>query len=57
VAGSCPTAGVVLILLAGTVAYSRVHTGVHYPGDAVVGSLLGVGFGGIVTAVARHVSG
>ena len=23
------------------VAYSRVHTGVHYPGDAIVGSLIG----------------
>jgi undecaprenyl-diphosphatase len=27
--------------LAALVAYSRVHTGVHYPGDVVVGSLLG----------------
>jgi undecaprenyl-diphosphatase len=27
--------------LAAAVAYSRVHTGVHYPGDAIVGSLLG----------------
>jgi membrane-associated phospholipid phosphatase len=27
--------------LAGLVAYSRVHTGVHYPLDALVGSLLG----------------
>lgn len=27
--------------LAALVAYSRVHTGVHYPGDAVVGSLIG----------------
>ena len=24
------------------VAYSRVHTGVHYPGDVIAGSLLGV---------------
>jgi len=55
VAGTCPTVGVALIFLAGTVAYSRVHTGVHYPGDAVVGSFLGLGFGGIVSAVARHV--
>jgi undecaprenyl-diphosphatase len=23
------------------VAYSRVHTGVHYPGDVTVGSLIG----------------
>jgi membrane-associated phospholipid phosphatase len=27
--------------LAATVAYSRVHTGVHYPGDVIAGSLLG----------------
>jgi membrane-associated phospholipid phosphatase len=27
--------------LAGVVAYSRVHTGVHHPSDAVVGSVLG----------------
>jgi membrane-associated phospholipid phosphatase len=27
------------------VAYSRVHTGVHYPGDVVAGVLLGAGVG------------
>jgi membrane-associated phospholipid phosphatase len=27
--------------LAGLVAYSRVHTGVHYPGDVVTGALVG----------------
>ena len=27
--------------LAGVVAYSRVHTAVHYPGDVVIGSMLG----------------
>lgn len=31
-----------LVLLAASVAYSRVHTGVHYPGDVVIGSLSGV---------------
>jgi membrane-associated phospholipid phosphatase len=30
-----------LRLLAAVVAYSRVHTGVHYPGDVVAGALLG----------------
>jgi undecaprenyl-diphosphatase len=30
-----------LQLLAAAVAYSRVHTGVHYPGDVVAGALLG----------------
>jgi diacylglycerol kinase family enzyme/membrane-associated phospholipid phosphatase len=28
--------------LAGAVAFSRVYTGVHYPGDAIVGSAIGV---------------
>jgi membrane-associated phospholipid phosphatase len=28
--------------LAAIVAYSRVHTGVHYPGDVVAGALTGV---------------
>jgi undecaprenyl-diphosphatase len=31
-----------LLGLASAVAYSRVHTGVHYPGDAIFGSLVGV---------------
>ena len=35
-------------LLAGGVAYSRVHTGVHYPGDVVVGSILGAGTAAVV---------
>ena len=30
-----------LTLLAAAVAYSRVHTGVHYPGDVIIGSLSG----------------
>ena len=36
-----PAAGVPLHAVAGLVAYSRVHTGVHYPLDAIVGSLVG----------------
>jgi membrane-associated phospholipid phosphatase len=38
--------------LGGLVAYSRVHTGVHFPGDVVVGSLLG---GAIAQVTARAV--
>ena len=38
-----PAVSLPLFLLAATVAYSRVHTGVHYPGDVVVGSGMGVG--------------
>ena len=34
-----PELAVPIRLLAGGVAYSRVHTGVHYPGDVVVGSI------------------
>jgi undecaprenyl-diphosphatase len=37
-----------LRLLAAAVAYSRVHTGVHYPGDAVAGSLVGGAVGLVV---------
>jgi undecaprenyl-diphosphatase len=36
-----PAASLPLHALATLVAYSRVHTGVHYPLDAVVGSVLG----------------
>jgi undecaprenyl-diphosphatase len=36
-----PAAGFPLRGLAAIVAYSRVHTGVHYPGDVLVGALLG----------------
>jgi membrane-associated phospholipid phosphatase len=36
-----PRAAVALRGLAALVAYSRVHTGVHYPGDVAIGSLLG----------------
>jgi YegS/Rv2252/BmrU family lipid kinase len=37
-----PASGPVVLPLAGAVAYSRVHTGVHYPSDVVVGSTIGV---------------
>ncbi len=39
-------------LLATAVAYSRVHTGVHYPGDVVIGSVAGAGTAAMVAAVA-----
>ncbi|MGH2925498.1 MAG: phosphatase PAP2 family protein [Solirubrobacterales bacterium] len=37
-----PAAAIPLRALAVAVAYSRVHTGVHYPGDVIVGALSGV---------------
>jgi undecaprenyl-diphosphatase len=36
-----PAAAIPLHGLAALVAYSRVHTGVHYPGDVVAGALIG----------------
>jgi undecaprenyl-diphosphatase len=45
-----PGLAVPLRLLASGVAYSRVHTGVHYPGDAVVGSVIGAGTAAMVAA-------
>jgi membrane-associated phospholipid phosphatase len=47
-----PALAVPIRLLATAVAYSRVHTGVHYPGDVVIGSVTGAGTGAMVAAVA-----
>jgi PAP2 superfamily len=38
-----PLAWLPLHAVAAAVTYSRVHTGVHYPGDVLVGSLIGTG--------------
>ena len=48
VAHSQPHAAAPLLVLASTVGYSRVHTGVHYPGDVVIGSLIGATVGRLV---------
>ena len=45
-----PGLDVPIRLLAGGVAYSRVHTGVHYPGDVVIGSIVGAGTAAMVAA-------
>jgi len=45
-----PALALPLRFLALAVAYSRVHTGVHYPGDAVIGSIIGA-------SVAQAISG
>lgn len=49
-----PLAGLLLAGPAATVAYSRVHTGVHYPGDVVVGSLTGFALARATTAALRR---
>src|SRR4051812_21617678 len=41
VAGADARAGIPLHAVAALVAYSRVHTGVHYPADVVVGAVTG----------------
>ena len=41
VASAAPAAGIPVSTAATLVAYSRVHTGVHYPLDVIVGSLTG----------------
>lgn len=52
VGGELPALATPLRLMATTVAYSRVHTGVHYVGDVVVGALIGAGVGTAVRQVA-----
>jgi undecaprenyl-diphosphatase len=44
-------AAVPLHALAGVVAYSRVHTGVHHPSDVVVGSVVGTVLAQLTTRV------
>lgn len=43
VAFSSPALGLAVAPLAAAVAYSRVHTGAHWPSDVVLGSAIGVG--------------
>jgi undecaprenyl-diphosphatase len=50
VAMESPRAGLALVPLAGAVAYSRVHTGVHWPSDVGAGITIGVG----AAALTRH---
>jgi undecaprenyl-diphosphatase len=45
-----PWLAIAIQFLAGSVAYSRVHTGVHYPGDTVAGALIGAGAGQAVSS-------
>jgi membrane-associated phospholipid phosphatase len=50
-----PGLAVPIRLLASGVAYSRVHTGVHYPGDVVIGSILGAGTAAMVAATCDRI--
>ncbi len=56
--GACaelPCLAPVLVPLAGAVAYSRVHTGVHYPSDVAAGAAIGIGSGILATHPPRWV--
>jgi membrane-associated phospholipid phosphatase len=46
-----PALSIPLRVVAAAVAYSRVHTGVHYPGDTVAGSVIGASAAQIVTRI------
>jgi membrane-associated phospholipid phosphatase len=51
--GTTPALAAPMRLLATVVGYSRVHAGVHYPGDVVVGALVGTTIGETVAFVVR----
>ncbi|GAA2833269.1 phosphatase PAP2 family protein [Kitasatospora paracochleata] len=48
-----PWASAPLGLLAAAVGYSRVHTGVHYPGDVAAGAVLGMASAAAVAGIGR----
>jgi undecaprenyl-diphosphatase len=54
VGSQVPAAALPLGALAAAVGYSRVHTGVHYPGDVLAGFALGVSCAAAVIAVDRR---
>ena len=49
-----PAAGVPLSVVASLVAYSRVHTGVHYPSDAIAGMVSGVALAPVAVTTVRR---
>jgi undecaprenyl-diphosphatase len=52
-----PPAAIPLRALAALIAYSRVHTGVHYPGDVIAGALTGTALAQVTThALDRRMS-
>ena len=55
VGAAWPAAGIPVSVVAALVAYSRVHTGVHYPSDAIAGTVSGVALAPVaVTALERR---
>ena len=54
VASEAPAPGGLLTALAALVAYSRVHTGVHYPSDVVAGAVIGTALSPIAMTAAER---
>ncbi len=54
VGNKLPVVAVPLHAVAGVIAYSRVHTGVHHPSDVVVGSVLGTVLAQLTTRALDH---
>jgi undecaprenyl-diphosphatase len=55
VGAAWPAAGIPISVMASLVAYSRVHTGVHYPSDAIAGTVSGVALAPVaVTALEQR---
>ena len=51
-----PVVGLPLGVAAAAVGYSRVHSGVHYPGDVVAGAVVGSSVGGLVAWAGRRLA-
>jgi undecaprenyl-diphosphatase len=54
VGAAWPAAGVPLSFVASLVAYSRVHTGVHYPSDTIAGTVSGVSLAPVAVAAVQR---
>ena len=52
--GELPWVALPVRFAAAAVAWSRIHTGVHYPGDVIAGALIGGAVGEVVGAVRRR---
>ena len=54
VGSAWPQSGIPLGVLASLVAYSRVHTGVHYPSDTIAGTVCGVALAPVAVAAVER---
>ena len=54
VSAAWPQAGIPLAVVASLVAYSRVHTGVHYPSDTIAGTVCGVALAPVAVAAVER---